>query len=330
MSDIDSSGYFTEHFDSGQHWLATHLKFNTPPQPFYRVYTGGEHRRFMLASPKLKCHWGQFLRGLEGILLLRNPTEIDPNDMPIPSISSADIERFKQQNPDTPLQYWANFFAEKLLLSSTHFLYAADWKIYPMKYQSAYSWTHFESDILKLDMNGLEYHFDWQGFPEDSIIPLKSLPDEHAGRVKWWRKKIREHTCPPLLLWWHNHMQAFVMVDGHARLKAYQLEQVKPSCLVIHSFEHVDMGYDIHHPKRIEQRLKTLGAIKSSLDKGGSKLSMETLNHILIQIYQKYETNIAILTPKVIANLDEVFEQDLLTFVDDKRVDQDFLQSLLA
>ena len=129
MNDIISIGYFTERYDSEQRWLATSLKFHAPPAPFYRVYTGGKHQRFILATPTFKCHWGQFLPGLDGIRLLRNPIDISMENMPITRISSTDIEVFKQRNPDNVLQYWAGIFADNLLRSSTHFLYAGDWEI---------------------------------------------------------------------------------------------------------------------------------------------------------------------------------------------------------
>lgn len=328
MSNVTSIGYFEERFDNEQRWLDTCLKFHTPPIPFYQVYTGGQHQRFMLATPKFKCHWGRIFPYLQGVRLLRNPIDIAAKDMPIASISSADIEQFKEQNPDHPLQYWASFFADKLLHSSRHFLYPSDWKISPMVYQVSFEYSDFQTDVLALDMKQLDYHFDWGGFPDSNIISLKILPDEHCGRVKWWRKKIREQSCPPLLLWWHRHIQAFVLVDGHARLKAHQLEQVQPAQLVVYSFQSIGMTKK-EAQGRIQLRLKALKSLKKSL--GGNKpYSLERVNKLIIGFYSNVDYEYTDLTPKVIAHLDDVFEQDLLAFVDDERVDQDFLQLLLA
>lgn len=330
MIETIDKGYFEEQFSSGQSWLSTDLKFHLPPSPFYRVYTGGKHGRFMLATPTFRCHWGVHLPYLEGVHILRNPIDIDQNNMPITSISSADIEQFKRRSPDNLLQYWARFFADKLLHSSTHFLYSSEWKIASMATQDGSQWPYFEESILSRDMQSLDYHFDWGGFPTDGLIPLKSLPDEHSGRVKWWRKKIHEQCCPPLLLWWQPHIQAFVLVDGHARLKAYQLEQVQPCCLSIVSFQYIHCGYAVDHPERIKERLKIFSGIKASLDKGHGPPSIESLNSIMLSLYDNYNYDHLTLTPKVINHLDEVIEQDLCALIKDKKVDQKTSHLLLS
>ena len=332
---MGSIGYYQEHFNEAQCWVATDLHFYTPPIPFYRVYTGGQQRRFMLATPRFRCHWGEHLTRLEGVRILRNPNTVAQDDMPIAPITSADIEQFKKQNsaqsrPDSSSQYWASFFANKLLHSSTHFLYQAEWHIAAMATQEDNRWRYFAQSILARDLQSLDYDFDWGGFPEDGMVTLASLPAEHSGRVKWWRKKIREHCCPPLLLWWQPHIQAFVLVDGHARLRAYQLEKLQPSCLAIWSSKNVACGYAINHPERIKERLKILGGIKTSLDNGNKPPSTESLNSIMMTLYAEHDYEQFTLTPKVISHLDAIIEQDLLALSNDERVDQDFLQLLLS
>ncbi|MFB2537656.1 hypothetical protein [Acinetobacter sp. c3-l95] len=279
----------------------------------------------MLATPKFKCHWGQFLHAdhayYAGIRLWRNDIDICPEDMPVCPISSADIEQYKQQfllnqNPNA-YQYWANFYAQKLLSSQKHFLHQGDWKIYPVyfdKQKHNNTFCFFSQISFKIldNIDQQAQYFDWDGFPFKSVISLKNLPDEFNGRVKWWRKKIIENTCPPILFWWHAHMQCFVLVDGHARLKAYQLENKLPMALCVSAIQFHKM--DNFSTERIKQRLSTLQGLKRSLEKkeiAKEKIDLKLINDLVMNVYQDHSYESLTSIPKVLANLDAIFQQDL-------------------
>jgi hypothetical protein len=58
------------------------------------------------------------------------------------------------------------------------------------------------------------------------VLPLRQPPSPDDGRVKAWRKVAREGHLPPPLFFWVSGLNVFLLLDGHARLLAAQLEQV--------------------------------------------------------------------------------------------------------
>jgi len=63
--------------------------------------------------------------------------------------------------------------------------------------------------------------------------PLRARPRAGDARVKAWRKAAREGWLPPLLLAWISGLNAYVLLDGHGRLRAAELEETVPDVLVV-------------------------------------------------------------------------------------------------
>ncbi|MFD5767755.1 hypothetical protein ACFWIN_18270 [Streptomyces sp. NPDC127049] len=63
------------------------------------------------------------------------------------------------------------------------------------------------------------------------FLPLRPLPPADDGRVKAYRKQVREGTLPPVLVWWVSGFDSFVILDGHARLAAAIAESADPPLL---------------------------------------------------------------------------------------------------
>lgn len=334
------TGYFYEKTDNQQRWLSTYITVKKQLTPFYRLLTGGKYERFILTTPYFRCHWGQCLHDeyayYAGIKLYRNPIEIDAKFMPIAPITSADIEKFKEQ-PANPMPYWANFYAKQLLNSRTSFLSAGHWKIFPLKghipYKSDYDYyvrdIYIDLDLIQ-SFNDSCYYFDWGGFPFDSVFSLKPLPYQDNGRVKWWCKKIIENSCPPLLFWWQEHSQSLLLIDGHARLKAYQQLNKRPQGLVISAYQSGNV--DIYSAQRIKERLKVFAGLKHSLESSGGKVNVQSINDIIIRLYDDYHTEYLTTIPKTIAHIDDIFEQDLYEKLSDTTISETehhFIRSLL-
>ncbi|MGV4980927.1 hypothetical protein ACVB8X_29775 [Streptomyces sp. NRAIS4] len=66
------------------------------------------------------------------------------------------------------------------------------------------------------------------------ILPLRPMPDHRDGRVKAYRKQVRDGTLPPVLLWWVSGLDCHVILDGHARLAAAITESTAPPLLHLH------------------------------------------------------------------------------------------------
>lgn len=99
------------------------------------------------------------------------------------------------------------------------------------------------------------------------------------------------------------------MIDGHARLKAYQLENIQPNCLVLTAYQ--QENFDVNNPERIKERLKVLQNVKKSLANNKREFGVKELNNLALSLYDDYGHQRLTLTPKVMANLDDIFEQDL-------------------
>ncbi|MDO4896995.1 MAG: hypothetical protein Q3971_06485 [Moraxella sp.] len=314
-------GYFST-VNQDDKWQYTNIAVTHDITPFYQLLTGGRYGCFILTTPKYRCHWGRFLHSkyahFDGIYLIKNPMMTGSDDMPISPITSADIERFKQYHDNNDMAYWANFYADELLKNPTSVLSKGHWKIVrgihkndrPFVLEFRAEMAFYHDDLLTIDFNQTVCHFDWGGFPFDSVISLNPLPDECYGRVRWWRKKIKENACPPLLFWWQQHSQSLLLIDGHARLKAYQLENQKPNYLVLTAYHDVRLPVD--STEQIKNRLKALQGIKKSLADGKRNITLAEFNHLVLQLYEDHSYHKTTTPPKVVGNLDEIFEQDLL------------------
>lgn len=72
------------------------------------------------------------------------------------------------------------------------------------------------------------------------ILPLRSLSDPDAARVKALRKLAREGCLPPVLLWWISGLHCRVVLDGHDRIVAARAEGIAPQILELASASRVD------------------------------------------------------------------------------------------
>ncbi|GLZ14081.1 hypothetical protein Acsp04_43160 [Actinomadura sp. NBRC 104425] len=76
-------------------------------------------------------------------------------------------------------------------------------------------------------------YVDWLGNGWGGVLPLRPLSPPDAGRVKAYRKLVRERVLPPVLLWAVSGLDGHVVLDGHDRLAAALAEQVTPPMLVL-------------------------------------------------------------------------------------------------
>lgn len=73
---------------------------------------------------------------------------------------------------------------------------------------------------------------DWFGDDRD-VLRLRTPSPPDAARVKAWRKRARDGTLPPVLLWFVAGLDTCVLLDGHDRLLAAREEGVAPRLLVL-------------------------------------------------------------------------------------------------
>lgn len=153
-------------------------------------------------------------------------------------------------------------------------------------------------------------------------VPLKTMPNSDDGRVKWWRKKVRDNTCPPILVWYQNNIQTHVIVDGHARLQAYRLENVTPKVLIITAINH--RKYD-----DTVGRIDALKGIKYSLERSKKPLDVAKLNELMVYLYKPQDLYHPFIRSKMLANFDAIWLDEVSVFKTDTGIDQDNLAYMM-
>lgn len=73
---------------------------------------------------------------------------------------------------------------------------------------------------------------DWFGDDRD-VLRLRVPSAVDAARVRAWRKRARDGTLPPVLLWFVTGLDTCVLLDGHDRLLSAREEGVAPRLLVL-------------------------------------------------------------------------------------------------
>ncbi|MBT2417424.1 hypothetical protein J7F01_20650 [Streptomyces sp. ISL-22] len=72
----------------------------------------------------------------------------------------------------------------------------------------------------------------WHG-----VLPLRRLSPPDSPRVKAYRRRVREGTLAPVLLWWVSFLDGWLILDGHDRAVAALLEGAEPVCVVLERVE---------------------------------------------------------------------------------------------
>jgi len=144
-----------------------------------------------------------------------------------------------------------------------------------------YRWVEHLREALRDDP--LTY-LDWW-HPRREVLSLRALSDADEGRIAWWRKKSREGALPPVLLWYLSCLEAYVVVDGHARLQAALLEERAPDLLIAHSVYQRTPERDPVAQQRI---LDTVARHAQEVERGlpGRRpIATDSLNDLLISAF---------------------------------------------
>ncbi len=133
------------------------------------------------------------------------------------------------------MESWAKAIARALLESSRSPLHEGTFLLSAAR-RGLYGLEPVGTNHLPAIASGFEEFFgvdqpEWVpwGPMVRPVLPLRERPRNHEGRVKAWRKAVQEGWLPPLVLYWVSGLNAFLLLDGHARLVAMELEGVRPS-----------------------------------------------------------------------------------------------------
>lgn len=258
-----------------------------------------------------------------GVALIKNNEPL--YTIPIIShIRSREIEKRKDLVGVEKFKSWSKFFIQSLNRKDNHFFTEGKWLIAPFSgnaYNQFYWDYHIEKEMEKseidksifdaLNQDTFQY-LSWFNTPHQAIryIGLKHV-DDNDGRLKWWQKKAKEGTLPPILIYYISGLDGYVVIDGHYRLRAAQLENILPDVIVLSTYKVEKYPID---PNRQQNILKSLKQRQNNIRKI-DKMDVTKINNILIDAYKKEELNIY-KTSKSIQVPIECCLQDMMLYLD--------------
>lgn len=136
---------------------------------------------------------------------------------PLPPIRADD----SRGTPD-----WTGRYASWLAETDEGPLHAGRWVFGPREMFPPYVWG---DDFLTAWPDGrLDWNDGWNG-----VVPLRELSAPDAPRVKAYRRRAREGTLAPVLLWWTTAFDGWLLLDGHDRAVAALAEGRTPRTVVL-------------------------------------------------------------------------------------------------
>jgi len=252
-------------------------------KPSFQIEVNHPNSLTLMLNSKVLC-WAKYPSYYAGIALLKAFPKIDLDEMLIKPIHSQEIEKGKVLKDEEQLQFWAKYFLHELSSTQT-FLYAGEWElnVHHMDEKRKHYLQRGEGDTCSLHnlentlRNDALTWIDWIVYDksnEGSVISLKQL-DLEEGRLKWWRKKVKENTAPPVLIYFISALDAYVIIDGHFRLKASYLEGKSPEFFSISLVRTEPLEVDLKKQQNVENQIK--------MKKG---IPQEQVNNMLISAYK--------------------------------------------
>lgn len=218
----------------GQRWrgISFDCTFASGQRSELRPETSSQ-RRFRLVQGDVPLLWARIFDDWYGVEL-RTGSPVRPVIAPIRS------DKARAIRPDETVAWWSRWafqMAAWLHASQTGPLHRGRWMLRPIGpgrgFQGAplmdLECDDFERAAPLADDSDLFWGVG--GHDAASIIPLRPWSQPDAARVKAWRKHVLDKTLPPVLAWWVGGLCSWVVLDGHDRFVAAQLENRFPPML---------------------------------------------------------------------------------------------------
>jgi len=253
-----------------------------------------------------------------GVALIKNLQR--KQETPIIShIHSSDIEERKELQGSEKFKSWSKYFIQSLNRIDNHFFTHGKWLITVF---ASSNWDYygteernkssFHKEIFNALKNNTFQYISWVYTPNDKDMLFTSLNiiDEHDGRLKWWRKKAKEKTLPPILVYFVSGLDSYIILDGHYRLKAAQLENIEPDIILLSNYETEKYTIDT------KIQTKVLKSLENRNNKRNSKpLKQDALNKIFIDAYKKEYIDVRHVSKSIQVST-EICLQDMISYLD--------------
>ena len=200
---------------------------------------------------------------------------------PIPFQLADDIAR---SHAEERMRRWSRHFATSLWESTGSPFMAGEWMLAPHMRWHEGAWLA-PREIERVIAHGGHESIHWDHMIQP--FPLRDMSPADTGRVKAWRKLSRRGGLPPVLLYWVSGLVAYVVLDGHDRLLAAQIEETPVAFLCLDRVEEIHRDAE-HHDMVWNAVGKAFdhasqGAARPHL--GGKAFTHEKANRILLDAF---------------------------------------------
>lgn len=315
--------FFKDVFDDNGKWSHLRMEIENANKPNIYLRTGGQ-KRFKLVNDNHTIFWGNISTDTYDMWILKSLYEWKIEEMPILPITSEEIEKLKDLKYEFKIPNWAKYFANSLNSTSNTFLYNGIWEINLANSKDKKRGRPFTNWYVKeIDEVFSKPRIEWSSWGVGgnlNLISLKMNPDANSGRVKWWRKKIKEESCPPILVWYIDCLLAYIIIDGHCRLKAYQLENKEPKILVINS---------VYESENIIDMDKQRGILELVRQNENLNMPQEKINQLLIDAFDNRPEIISITKGFAKKKFEIDWVKEVQEFRNVKGIDQEHLEAMI-
>lgn len=301
MSDF----WWKDLLDRNNHWQGLELVVRENDEAKTMSMLSGHPMRMALQIRGETLFWATVLKDHTGVWLVFNADHSNQKNL-LPPVTSQEVESVcRRDNEDDRLREWCRYFARQLMAPSSSLLPSRRWLIRPMTQvkqtprtlkklftvENSYfrtpvstsnmgcDWQLYASDIPDLTQLEKVQFVDW--WDGGGLLLGRYPVDTDASRLKWWRKKSREGTCPPILVWYVSGLASYVILDGHYRFQAAKEEGIPPKFLVLSELREQIWTPDPEHQARI------LRAIEHQQRKNPN-INIDSMNHMLINLYDNH------------------------------------------
>lgn len=287
----------------------------------------GTNMQFKIVKNSKGILWGRIASDYYGCWALRGKNNWKIDEMPVPPISSTIIERSKSVPDKDRIEFWSKHFLNELKQSKSSFLFDGTWELTEERKKVITStnknWRRVDYDFTINDPQPT--WVDWDFGKDLKVIRLKEKNHFATGRIKWWKKKVAENSCPPILTWFVSSLDSLVVIDGHDRLSAYESLNMQPKFLIINFVIKEPKEVDLGKQKGILDSLS-----KSNGDSEKKGLTVERLNRLLLDAFDDSPFRRPISKSTAKKGFSKSWVAEVSSFRTNKSIDQEELEAMLV
>jgi len=294
-------------------------------KPAIRLIAGTD-LQFKIIKNSNDLLWGRIASDYYGCWALRSKNNWSVDEMPVPPITSAIVEESKSQTDKGKFEFWSKYFLNELQRSKSSFLFDGFWELTEeWKQENSTNYNNWRKIDFDFSVNNQQpVWIDWDFGNALKVIRLKEPNHNDSGRIKWWKKKVIEGSCPPILTWFVSSLDSLIIIDGHDRLSAFEALGFQPQFLIINSVRKEPKEVDKAKQKGILESLS-----KRNINPEKKGLTVERLNYLLLDAFDDNPFRRPTTKSNGKSGLSDSWVKEVSNFKGDRSVDQEELEAML-